>query len=171
MGKITKKTVLITGCSEGGLGAALALAFQQKGFHVFATVRNPSKATFPNGEEIEVLPLDVTSSDSIKQCADIIGSKTGGTLDVLVNNAGMARMGPLLDVSIQQSKEVFEVNVWGTLGVSQAFGPFIVRAGGAILNICSIAGAARVAWQGIFLRTSVNNESALTCLFSIRDLQ
>lgn len=154
---VTRKTVLITGCSEGGLGAALALAFQRQGFYVFATVRNPSKAVaaWPKDETqdhgtIEVLPLDVTSPGSIQHCVDLVRSRTGGKgqLDILVNNAGMAQMGPLLDISIPQNKKVFDVNVWGMLAVTQAFSDLIVRSQGAILNICSIAGAARVAWQG-----------------------
>ncbi|EAW07079.1 putative short-chain dehydrogenase/reductase [Aspergillus clavatus NRRL 1] len=150
MVEIPRKTVLITGCSEGGLGAALARCFEQTGFHVFATVRDPGKAASLQGEHIEVLPLDVTSTETIQQGADLVRSKTGGTLDVLVNNAGSMLMGPLLDVSLDESRQVFEVNVWGMLATTQAFAPMLVQSKGVMLNICSIAGAVRMAWQGIY---------------------
>ncbi|KAL5044093.1 hypothetical protein BDW71DRAFT_216045 [Aspergillus fruticulosus] len=153
---ITKRTALITGCSDGGLGAALALALQQADFHVFATVRNPAKAVSileqqHNGSgTIEVLQLDVTSAQSIQDCAALVRSKTAGKLDVLVNNAGMVTLSPLLDANIAQGRKTFDVNVWGLLAVTQAFSEMIIRAQGAILNISSIAGAAKMAWQGIY---------------------
>ena len=144
------KTVFVTGCSEGGLGEALCHEFHKRGFHVFASVRNIQKATTLKQEHMEVLPLDVTSPESISQCASLVKSKTGGKLDVLVNNAGSILLGPLLDVPIPESRRVFDVNVWGMLAVTQAFAPLVIDAGGAILNICSIAGAVRLAWQGIY---------------------
>ncbi len=145
---MAKKTVLITGCSEGGLGAALARAFHQQGFHVFATVRNPAKAASLASDDIEILPLEVTSKESILQCAETVKAKTGGTLDVLVNNAGAIFMMPLLDASIEESKNLYDVNVWGMLAVTQAFAPLLIKSKGAVLNISSIAGAVRLAWQG-----------------------
>lgn len=96
-----------------------------------------------------MLPLEVTSKESIESCAQVVRSKTGGTLDVLVNNAGSILMGPLLDVSVEDSRRVFEVNVWGMLATTQQFAPMLVKAKGTILNICSIAGAVRMAWQGM----------------------
>ncbi|RAL09581.1 putative short-chain dehydrogenase/reductase [Aspergillus homomorphus CBS 101889] len=151
MAAITRKTVLITGCSEGGLGAALARSFEQAGFHVFATVRDPKKAASLRDEHIELLPLDVTAPDTIHRCAEQVRSRTGGTLDVLVNNAGAMLMSPLLDASLAESRQVFEVNVWGMLATTQVFAPMLIRSqGGVILNICSIAGAVRMAWQGIY---------------------
>jgi NAD(P)-dependent dehydrogenase (short-subunit alcohol dehydrogenase family) len=143
-------TVLITGCSDGGLGAALAEAFARRGFHVLATLRDPSKAaglaSCPG--HIEVLPLDVTDTASIESCAAAVATKTGGRLDVLVNNAGSLFMMPLLDTDLAESKRLFDVNVWGMLAVTQAFAPMLVRSRGVVLNIASIAGAVRMAWQG-----------------------
>ncbi|KAF3055678.1 NADPH-dependent 1-acyldihydroxyacetone phosphate reductase [Daldinia childiae] len=151
MATITKKTVLITGCSEGSLGAALALAFAKRDFHVFATLRNPAKAgplaSHPN---IEILSLEVTNAQSISSCAAEVGKKTDGSLDILVNNAGVMFAMPLLDTSIEESKKLFDVNVWGMLAVTQAFAPMLVRSKGVILNIASIAGAVRMAWQGVY---------------------
>ncbi len=173
---MAKKTVLVTGCSEGGLGAALARAFQQQGFHVFATVRNPAKAAPLASDDIEVLPLEVTSKESALQCAEEVKAKTGGTLDVLVNNAGSMFMMPLLDTSIEESKKLYDVNVWGVLAVTQAFAPLLVRSKGVVLNICSIAGAIRLAWQGkslvcLCFASGSFDMSPFKVLTSVRNLQ
>lgn len=149
MTSMDKKTVLITGCSDGSLGAALALAFASHDFHVFATLRNPAKAaSLASHPDIEILSLDVTNSSSIQSCATIIGEKTHGRLDVLVNNAGIMFIMPLLDSNIEESKRLYDVNVWGMLAMTQAFAPMLVKSKGVILNIASIAGAVRMAWQG-----------------------
>ena len=146
-------TVLITGCSQGGLGAALAEAFARHGFHVLATLRDPAKApelpsSGPDAGHIEVLPMDVTDEASIASCAATVAKKTDGRLDILVNNAGGMFVMPLLDTDLAESKKLFDVNVWGMLAVTQAFAPMLVRSQGVVLNIASIAGAVRMAWQG-----------------------
>jgi NAD(P)-dependent dehydrogenase (short-subunit alcohol dehydrogenase family) len=84
-------SVLITGCSTGGIGSALAFSFASRGHLVFATARNTSKidpklAALSN---VEVLELDSTSKESIAKAAETVGKRTGGRLDYLVNNAGM----------------------------------------------------------------------------------
>lgn len=146
------KTVLITGCSEGGLGAALAKAFQEQGYHVFATLRNPAKAGSIAGEHgtnTDVLPLDTTSKDSIDACLETVRKTTGGKLDILVNNnAGTGTAMPLLHMPVDEAKAIYEVNVWGTLSLVQAFSPLLLESKGTIMNICSIVGAAKIAWQG-----------------------
>lgn len=83
------KSVLITGCSDGGIGGALALVFQKHGYHVFATARNLSKmralATLPN---VTLLTLDVMNNTHILSAVDAVTKETGGTLDYLINNSG-----------------------------------------------------------------------------------
>ena len=154
MASASRKTVLITGCSEGGLGFALAKAFADAGYHVFASARNPSKAASLTGgsPHIELLQLDVTSAESIAACAANVHERTSKAgrrgLDVLVNNAGVGLIMPLLDTPIQEGRKLYEVNVWGMLAVTQAFAPLLLEAKGVVLNISSIAGAVRMAWQG-----------------------
>ena len=151
MTTITKRTVLITGCSDGSLGAALALAFAAQNFHVLATLRNPAKATsLASHPSIEILSLDVTSPASVSSCVATVEKKTGGRLDVLVNNAGSMFVMPLLDTDIGAAKRMYDVNVWGLLSVTQGFAGMLVRSKGVVLNIASIAGAVRMAWQGTF---------------------
>ncbi|KAK6069904.1 IBR finger domain protein (short-chain dehydrogenase) [Seiridium cupressi] len=146
------KTVLITGCSEGGLGSALCKAFLHVGCHVFVTVRNPAKAAYLYGDaRCEILALDVASRESIDTCVSQIRKRLNGKgLDILVNNAGIGLTAPLLDTSIDEAKMLFDVNVWGLLAVTQAFASLLIEARGTILNISSIAGAVQMAWQGVY---------------------
>lgn len=82
------RSVLITGCSKGGAGEALARQFQQNGFRVFATGRTLSKIQHLLAEGIEVIELDVLDSQSIEKAVGIVSGMTSGTLDILINNAG-----------------------------------------------------------------------------------
>ncbi len=94
-----RRTVLITGCSEHGLGYALAVAFQRAGFRVFATARDVGRmAGLVDLEGVECLELDVCDDASIRECVARVRELTKGEtdtkgeeegrLDCLVNNAG-----------------------------------------------------------------------------------
>lgn len=82
------RSALITGCSKGGIGDALAQEFHKKGIRVFATARNLAKIEHFKTLGIEVLQLDVLSSESIQMAVSAVRKATGGKLDFLVNNAG-----------------------------------------------------------------------------------
>lgn len=82
------KSVLITGCSPGGIGHALAREFRSRGLRTFATARKAESISDLADQGIETLSLEVTSLESIKTLKEEIVSRTGGTLDYLVNNAG-----------------------------------------------------------------------------------
>lgn len=149
-----KPTVLITGCSDGGLGAALALAFHEAGFHVYATARDVAKMDqlcVAAGEGIETLPLDVQSASSIEDCVARVKR-----LDILVNNAGVFMTMPVADVSIPQAKDIFDINVWGVLAVTQAFLPLLLesarrQAGGGIIAVnTSVASIVPVPLAGVY---------------------
>lgn len=151
METVQKKTVLITGCSAGGIGWALAKSFQKRGFHVFATARDTSKAKdLAELSDVEILQLDVADLASIAKCKDIVTKRTGGRLDVLVNNAGVEFVSPLLDVDIAESKKLFDVNVWGPLAMVQAFAPLLIEAKGVISNHTSISCVLPLVWSGAF---------------------
>jgi 1-acylglycerone phosphate reductase len=126
MERRTVRTVLITGCSDGGLGASLAAAFhKQRGYRVFGTARNVDKMANLVSLGIEILELDVTSEQSIAACVEKVSAMTHGTLDVLVNNAGAAYNIPMLDASIPELYKQFELNVFGPIRVVQAFFPLL----------------------------------------------
>lgn len=83
-----------TRCSQGGAGNALALQFASKGFRVFATARSLKTLTNLQEKNIETLTLDVTDASSIQALAAEISSRTGGSLDILFNNAGTRGLPP-----------------------------------------------------------------------------
>ncbi|KAK3301205.1 short chain dehydrogenase [Chaetomium fimeti] len=128
------KSVLITGCSDGGLGAALATAFHNAGLHVYATARDVSKMKNLAASGIDTLELDVTSPSSIASCASKLPS-----LDILVNNAAVMLTMTAADVSVEEAKKLFDTNLWGTVRMCQAFLPLLIKSKGMIVNHTSIA--------------------------------
>jgi 1-acylglycerone phosphate reductase len=125
---MSKRSVLITGCSDGGLGAALALAFHAAGLKVYATARNPAKLTQMNLAGIETLTLDVLSDTSIKECANKVPD-----LDILINNAGAGYTAAFSDINIASAKETFDLNVWSSIAVTQAFLPHLIASKGVVV--------------------------------------
>ncbi|KAL8836813.1 MAG: hypothetical protein Q9170_002774 [Blastenia crenularia] len=149
--RMSKPIALITGCSQGGIGDALAHQFVTNGFHVLAAVRNPTKAAhFSNMGDIEIVTLNVTSSESISSLvAEVKDRLPEGKLDILVNNAGFGATGPLIEADIATAKGLFDVNVLGLLAVTQAFAPMLIAAKGTVVNISSVGGILAIPWGGI----------------------
>ncbi|KAI0813330.1 putative short-chain dehydrogenase/reductase [Xylaria sp. FL0064] len=146
---ISKKTVLITGCSDGGLGAAMAKVLRKKNYHVFATLRNTSKAgALRDLSDVDILELDVSSIDSIAQCAEEIKRRTS-KLDILINNAGSDFLIPILDADIEKAK-FFDVNFWSVPAVTQAFADLIIKARGVIVNCSSVLWNIPTPWAGLY---------------------
>jgi NAD(P)-dependent dehydrogenase (short-subunit alcohol dehydrogenase family) len=143
-----KGSVLITGCSDGGIGSGLALVFQERGYHVFATVRNPEKTHDLKGlPNVTLLTLEVTDQSHIQAVKDAVSAQTDGTLSYLINNAGRNHFMPPLDEDIDVAKKIFETHVWGPLAITQAFAPLLIKAQGTV-SITSIAGHGAVPTMG-----------------------
>ncbi|CEL04978.1 Putative IBR finger domain protein [Aspergillus calidoustus] len=143
----TKRTVLITGCSDGSLGSHLALQFHAAGWRVFASSRNMAKlklAKERSNTGIETIQLDTLSSESIAACESQIKTLTGGTLDALVNNAGAGYSMPVSDMEISKARDLFELNVWSLIAVTQAFLPLLLASthedGALLINHSSLSG-------------------------------
>ena len=128
------KKVLITGAGSGfGKGASIALA--ARGHSVIATTETEAQADALRKEvpSLCVEKIDITTSD-VEQLRSM-------DIDVLVNNAGFGQTGPLADVPEAVVRKVFDVNVFGTLRVTQAVLPQMVQRGsGRVIIVSSIAG-------------------------------
>jgi 1-acylglycerone phosphate reductase len=90
-----KPSLLITGCSEGGNGAALAIAFHNAGYHVYTTAWDTNKMKHIQEQGIQAMKLDVLSAESIAESVKQVPS-----LDMLLNNAGRTFLMPIVDVDI-----------------------------------------------------------------------
>ena len=146
------KTVLITGCSDGGLGSALALAFAKStSCHVIATARNPAKlSTLRDRSKITLLTLDVLSEASIQSCLASV-SQQRPSLDMLINNAGSGLMSPLSDATdLDACLKNFDLNVWAALAVTQAFLPLLIQSKGVVVMNSSVASVTPVPGMGIY---------------------
>ena len=153
MSKVSKatKSVLVTGTSAGGIGSCIAFEYQKRGYTVFATARNTTKLDpeLVKHANVEVLTLDVVSPESIAAAVKAVETHTGGKLDVLVNNSGSGYTMPIMDMDMDVARSMFEVNFWGLLAVTKAFGPLVIRSKGSIVNIGSIAGDVGMPFQGM----------------------
>lgn len=138
---MSQKTVLITGCSDGGIGAALAAEFHRRGCRVFATARNVDKMQSLRALGIEAVAMDVTSDASIAQAVAEVERATagaGGSLDLLVNNAGVHHFMPFADSKPEDFRRVIDTNITAVFVVTHAFLPLLMRARGVVANIGSV---------------------------------
>ncbi len=138
------QTVLITGTSSG-YGKATAELFLDRGWNVVATMRQPKPDIFGSqSDRLKVLPLDVTNSGSvIKAMAE--ATSTFGTIDVLVNNAGIGVVGAFEATPIATVREVFETNTFGVMAMTHAVLPlFRERRCGVVVNVTSSVTLARM---------------------------
>jgi NAD(P)-dependent dehydrogenase (short-subunit alcohol dehydrogenase family) len=136
-----RRSVLVTGAASG-IGAATARVLAARGFRVWAGVRDESAA--PEGTT--PIRLDITDPGQIEAAAQRIAADGG--LYGLINNAGIALSAPLESVPLAALREQFEVNVFGTLAVTQAIIPLLRRSLGRIVMISSIAGRNAAAFIG-----------------------
>ncbi|KAJ7511704.1 NAD-P-binding protein [Mycena galericulata] len=145
------KVVLITGCSAGGTGFAMAVEFASRGYKVYATARDVDKmADLRTVQNIELMALDVIDDSAAVNVVQTI-IEHAGRIDIVVNNAGMACFGPILEVPLKQIKEVYDTNIGSILRVSRAVLPHMAkRKSGLIINISSIVGEIPTPWCGVY---------------------
>jgi NAD(P)-dependent dehydrogenase (short-subunit alcohol dehydrogenase family) len=126
------KTILITGTSSG-YGKTTAEHFLARGWNVLATMRHPDPSLFAETDRLRVLPLDVTSADSIASLFE-----AAGPVDVLVNNAGIGGIGAFEAMPMSFIRQLFETNTIGVMAMCQAVIPQMrERRSGTIINVTS----------------------------------
>jgi NAD(P)-dependent dehydrogenase (short-subunit alcohol dehydrogenase family) len=133
----TRPVALVTGASSG-IGKAASLALVDAGFEVVGTTRNTANVTPANG--VTFLDLDVASDESVAAAVGQVIDRFG-RIDVLVNNAGIGSAGAAEESSVAQAQDVFDINVFGVIRMSNAVLPHMRAQGsGRIINISSIVG-------------------------------
>ncbi|NLN38104.1 MAG: SDR family NAD(P)-dependent oxidoreductase [Smithella sp.] len=144
--------VLISGCSSG-IGLALARECASRGCRVFATARKPEVIENLKREGMETAALDVTSQESIDACVAGVLSQTG-RIDVLINNAGYALIGPMIDLSVDDLRRQFETNVIGLMALTKSVVPYMLKErSGLVVNIASVSGICATPFAGAYCAT------------------
>ncbi|MGD6842838.1 3-ketoacyl-ACP reductase [Bacillus infantis] len=145
MQSLKGKTALITGAGRG-IGRAAAIAFAKEGMSVGLlgrTLSNLEKAAEELKEfdvKVSIAAADVQDSESVNKAVEKITSELG-QIDILINNAGIAKFGGFLELSPQEWEDIIQVNLMGVYHVTRAVLPgMIERKSGDIINISSSAG-------------------------------
>ncbi|MEO8592218.1 MAG: SDR family oxidoreductase [Candidatus Solibacter sp.] len=140
-----EESILVTGASTG-LGKEMSLYLAERGFRVYATVRDMSGAPALTAAAAErkvslnVLALDVTDTASIRRAVDTIVAENGGIFGI-VNNAGTGLRGYFEDLDDADIRRMYDANVFGVMAVTRAVLPHMRRARrGRIIMVSSVGG-------------------------------
>ena len=149
------QTILITGATDG-LGKAAALLLAEQGYRIFAGGRSAEKRaqldTLANEKRLplETLEMDVCDDDSVERAVAVVHQK-GGKIDVLINNAGLAYVATVEDMTMEDWRRQFETNFFGVVRVTQAVLPKMrERRSGRIIMISSVSGLVTPPTQGAY---------------------
>ncbi len=163
--------ILVTGTSSG-FGKEMAIALAQSGHNVYAGMRcikgrNKSSAealikkSFSLTGQIIPLEMDVTNDDSVENAITKILNDLNGTLDVVINNAGIYIGGLNETFSLSQIQQMFDVNLYGPLRVMRAVLPTIRQQGkGTIINVTSSLSKFVLPLSGLYTSSKVALETA-----------
>ncbi|GAB4222264.1 MAG: SDR family NAD(P)-dependent oxidoreductase [Francisella sp.] len=148
---IKTQTILITGCSHGGIGYATALHLKKLGHRVFASARKQEDVDKLRQEGFETYLIDVTNYKHIDDALEDILSKTKGTLDIVFNNAGYGQVGALEDIDTKYLKQQFETNVFGLHYLTYKALKIMRKQGyGKIIQHSSVLGLVSMKYRGAY---------------------
>lgn len=154
-GAAPQRTVLITGATDG-LGKAAALLLARSGYRVFAAGRSAEKRTQldalarEQSLQLESLEMDVCDDGSVQRAVASVLSEAG-SIDFLINNAGVNFTAAVEDLRLDDWRRQFETNFFGVLRVTQAVVPHMrERRSGRILMMSSVSGFVTAPTQGAY---------------------
>ena len=154
----TNKVVLVTG-GTSGIGKTTAIAFADAGARVVLTGRREKEGLEvvaeikKTGGTAAYIRTDVAKEADVVKAVDFVLS-THGRLDVAFNNAGVEIVGPLDQVTEEQYRRTFDINVWGVLNaMKHEVAAMLKSGGGSIVNVSSIAGHIGLAQASIYVAT------------------
>lgn len=146
-----QKTALVTGAGIGGIGGELAEELHNSGYFVICAVRRLDTVDALVKPGIISLYIDVTATDSITSAAKEVSKLTGGSLDLLINNAGKAINRPALDQDVDAHVySMLDVNLLGPMRMVIAFSDLLIKAKGCIVNIGSVAPIAPLVYSSAY---------------------
>lgn len=161
--------IVITGCSSG-IGFATAVLLANNKHTVFATMRNPSHNTAlqdladKKNLPVIILPLDVTKDSSVKDTIAQILENTG-KIDVLINNAGIGKLGAVEDLPIENFIAEMDTNFIGAVRCTKAVLPHMRKKGsGCIINISSVGARFYNYFNSSYSATKAALEAFSECL-------
>ena len=154
---IADKAILVTGANRGIGQALVDEALRRGAKRVYAGTRRPLVLS---DERVTPLTLDVTNAAQIQAALERVAS-----LDILINNAGLALYDDLSDRAALERH--LDVNLFGTYGVTQAFLPLLTRSRGAIVNVLSVAAFAALP---VIPAYSISKAAAFSLTQSLRAL-
>lgn len=142
MDRFTDKVVIVTGAGSG-IGAATAQRFAAEGAHVVLAGRTRSKleaaAKDIPADRVMLQEADVSSKDSVDHLVAAAVERFG-RLDVLVNNAGIAPMGPFMETTVDDWRSAMAIDVDGVFYGCRAAVPHLLATKGSIINVSSVSG-------------------------------
>ena len=140
-----RSLALVTGASSG-FGQLTAELLAENGFRVFGTSLKPT----PSSPGVEMLELDVTSTDSVETCIQHVLTQCE-RIDLLVNNAGQTHATLIEETPMEVARKVFETNFWGVVRVTHGVLPTMrTQRSGLIVNVGSLAGLTGTPGQGFY---------------------
>ncbi len=146
----SSKAVLITGCSSG-IGLATAQMLHARGWQVIASARKAEDIQQLKNTGLLAVRLNIADPESIENALNQTLTLTGGRLDALVNNAGIAVPGAVEDLSRETLQRQFDTNLFGTIELTNSTLPIMRRQGyGSIVMISSILGRVSMPWRGAY---------------------
>jgi short-subunit dehydrogenase len=138
------KVIVITGGSSG-IGKALAVEFARHGSKVVIGARNHEKlmevaeSIKIQGGDLVFLPMDVSNENDCKRLIETAVSQYG-TVDVLINNAGISMRALFVDVDLSVIKKLMNINFWGTVYCTKYALTYLLEQKGSVVGISSVAG-------------------------------
>ncbi len=142
MSAFNNKVVVITGGSDG-IGKALVELFLQEGAKVATCGRNYDKLyklqSDHSGKPLVIHAADVSKENDCTQFIEEV-IKQFGTIDILINNAGISMRSLVTDVALDTIRKVMDINFWGTVYCTKLALPYIIKNKGTVVGVSSIAG-------------------------------
>ena len=155
---IAGRTAIITGASSG-IGQAVAAEFAGRGANVVLAARSRDKLDWLTSQLAQLpghalaVPTDVTEGIAVEALVRRAAEEFG-SVDILINNAGVGLFAPIADGNVDNARYLFEVNFWGALHCIQTATPYMLEQGsGHIVNVSSVAGHISPPYMGMYAAT------------------